>query len=135
MPHRLIEQPKPGQVRIVTIKRVQWLKTLQDPGMTSSNAPADSASTFSSCSLPATNPPLFSRLLQLPIPLRMDLLLTPGEHVLRRDVADVTVQANVVVMLDIAIHQSPCIVQRQWRSRPDALPLSDLCQRSIFPFD
>jgi hypothetical protein len=30
----------------------------------------------------ATNLPLFSRLLQLPIPLGMDLLLTPGEHVL-----------------------------------------------------
>ena len=36
----------------------------------------------------ATNLPLFSRLHQLPIPLGMDLLLTPGEHVLRRDVAE-----------------------------------------------
>lgn len=31
---------------------------------------------------------LFSGLPQLPIPLGMDLPLTPGEHVLRRDVAD-----------------------------------------------
>src|SRR4029077_8176411 len=31
---------------------------------------------------------LFSGLPQLPIPLGMDLRLTPGEHVLRRDVAD-----------------------------------------------
>jgi hypothetical protein len=36
-----------------------------------------------SSGLLATNLPLFSRLLQLPIPLGMDLLLTPGEHVLR----------------------------------------------------
>ena len=37
-------------------------------------------------SLVSTNLSLFSRLLQLPIPFGMDLLLTPGEHVLRRDV-------------------------------------------------
>ena len=42
------------------------------------------------------NLPLFSRLLQLPIPLRMALLLTPGEHVFRRDVTDGTVQADVI---------------------------------------
>ena len=53
----------------------------------------------SSHGLLPTSLPLFSRLLQLPIPLGMDLLLTPGEHVLRRDVADGTVQADVVVML------------------------------------
>jgi spermidine synthase len=51
----------------------------------------------------------------------MDLLLTPGEHVLRRDVADRTVQSDVVVMVDVALHQTPRIFQRQWRSRPDAL--------------
>ena len=68
-----------------------------------------------------TNLSLLSRLLQLPIPLSMDLVLTPGEPVLRRDVADGTVQTDVVVMLDVARHQSPCIFQRQWRSRPDAL--------------
>src|SRR5258708_27649026 len=56
----------------------------------------------SSRSLLAMNLPLFSRLLQLPIALGMDLLLTPGEDVLRRDVADCTVQAEVVVMLDVA---------------------------------
>ena len=33
-----------------------------------------------------------------------DLLLTPGEHVLRRDVAGCAVQADVVVMLDVALH-------------------------------
>ena len=34
----------------------------------------------SSRSLLPTNRPLFSRRLQLPIPLGMDLRLTPGEH-------------------------------------------------------
>jgi hypothetical protein len=32
--------------------------------------------------------PLFPRRLQLPIPLGLNLLLMPGEHVLWRDVAD-----------------------------------------------
>ena len=70
-----------------------------------------------------------------PIPLGMDLLLTPGEYVLGCDVADGTVQPDVVVMLDVALYQTARIVQRQWRSRPDALSFERLCQRSIFPFD
>jgi len=45
------------------------------------------------------NLPLFSRLLQLPIPLGMYLLLTPGEYIHGCDVADGTVQADVVVQL------------------------------------
>jgi len=56
-------------------------------------------SASSSRGLLPVNLPLFSRLLQLPISLGMDLLLTPGEHVLRRDVTDGTVQADIVVML------------------------------------
>lgn len=71
-----------------------------------------------------TNLALFSDLLQLPIPLGMDLLLTRGE-LLRRDVANRTVQANVVVMLDVALHQSPRIFQRQRRSGRMHSPLSD----------
>src|SRR5216683_5910314 len=43
------------------------------------------------------------------------------KRVLRRDVADRTVQADVVVMLYVALHQTPRFFQRQWRSRPDAL--------------
>ena len=39
-------------------------------------------------SLRPTNLPLLSRRLQLPVPLGVDLLLMPGEHVLRRDVAN-----------------------------------------------
>ena len=42
---------------------------------------------------------MLPRLLQLPVALRVDLLLTAGEHVLRRDVANGTVQAGVVVQL------------------------------------
>ena len=53
----------------------------------------------------------------------MDLALTPGEHVLRGDVANRAVQANVVVMLGVALHQTQGIFQRQGRSRPDALSL------------
>ena len=73
---------------------------------------------------------LFSRLLQLPIPLGVDLRLTPGEHVLR-DVANRAVRADVVVMLDVALHQTPCIVQGKWRSRPDALSF----ERFVAAFD
>ncbi len=82
--------------------------------------PETSALAFSRSLLP-TNLTLFSRLLQLPIPLGVDLRLTPGEHVLRCDVANRAVQADVIVMLDVALHQTPCIVQGKRRSRPDAL--------------
>ena len=39
-------------------------------------------------SLLLTNLPLLSRRLQLPVPLGVDLPLTPSEHFLRRDVAN-----------------------------------------------
>jgi hypothetical protein len=45
------------------------------------------------------NLPLFSRLLQLSVSLGMDLLLTTGEHVLRRDVANGAIQADIVLQL------------------------------------
>ena len=57
------------------------------------------------------------------------------EHVLWSDVADGTVQANVVVMLHITLYQAPCIFQRQRRSRPNAfafhrlVPALDLAVR------
>jgi hypothetical protein len=53
----------------------------------------------SSRSLLASSLALFSRLLQLQIPLGMDLLLTPGEHLLRRNVAGSAVRTDIVVML------------------------------------
>jgi hypothetical protein len=74
-----------------------------------------------SSGLLAANLPLLPRLVQLPVALNVDFLLTAGEHVLRRDVANRAVQTDVVVMLDVALNQTACIVQRQRRSRPDAL--------------
>ena len=53
---------------------------------------------------------LFSCLLQLSISLIMDLLLTAGEHVLRRDIANGTVQADTVVMFHVALHQPPRVL-------------------------
>jgi hypothetical protein len=90
--------------------------------------------TYSRNLLPA-NLPLFSRHLQLPIPLGVDLPPTPGEHVLRGDVANRAVQANTVVMLDVAS------TRRRASSSDNGVPgrmhspLSELCHRSIFPFD
>jgi hypothetical protein len=40
--------------------------------------------------------PLFPRRLQLPIPVGLNLLLMPGEHVLRRDVADGAVRRTLL---------------------------------------
>src|SRR6516164_3926268 len=76
-----------------------------------------------------TNLTLFSCLLQLPIPLSRDLLLTAGEPVLRCDIANGTVQADIVAVFHIALHQPPRVLQRQRRPRPDALLIRDLCQR------
>jgi hypothetical protein len=52
-----------------------------------------------------TDLPLVSGRSQLPVALSVDLLLAAGEHVLRRDVADGTVQADVVVMLNVRLHR------------------------------
>src|SRR5712692_5909620 len=70
----------------------------------------------------ASIPPLFSCRLQLPVPLGLNLLLMPGEHVLRRDVADGAVETHVVVMLHVTLNQTPRIFERQRRARADALP-------------
>jgi hypothetical protein len=63
--------------------------------------------------------PLFPRRLQFPAPPVLYLLLMPGEHVLRRDVADGAVQTHVVVMLHVAVNQTPRIFQRQWLARAE----------------
>jgi hypothetical protein len=52
----------------------------------------------SSDPLTAILPP-FPRRLQFPVPLPVNLLLSPGEHVLGRDVPDGAVQTHVVVVL------------------------------------
>jgi hypothetical protein len=59
----------------------------------------------------SVKPTLFPSRLQLPISLGLDLLLTPRQHVLRRDIAGGAVQANVVVMLNVPFHQTPRIFQ------------------------
>src|SRR5579863_2191489 len=68
---------------------------------------------------------------QLAVAFRVDLMLTPRQHVLRRDVASSTVQADVVVTLHVALDQTPRIFQRQRRSRTNALAL----QRLVPAFD
>jgi hypothetical protein len=55
--------------------------------------------------------PLFPRRLQFPIPLGLNLLLMPGEHVLRRDVTNGAVQTHVVVMLYVTLNQTPRVVE------------------------
>jgi hypothetical protein len=60
---------------------------------------------------------------QFPIPVDLNLLLASGQHILRRDIADGTVQADALVMLDLALNQTQRIVQRKRCSRPDALAL------------
>ena len=79
--------------------------------------------------------PLFLRRLQLPIPLGLNLLLTPRQHFVRRDVADGAVRADGVVMLDVTLHQTPRIFQRQRPSRPDALSFERFVPTFDFPFD
>ena len=63
----------------------------------------------------------------------MNLVLASGEHVLRSDVADGTVQADVVVMFDVALHHSKRIVQRKRCSWPDTLALERLVPALDFP--
>jgi len=73
------------------------------------------------CGLAAQLAPSAS-LLQFPVAFAVNLLLAASQHLLRCDVADGTVQAGVVVMLDVSLHQSPRIFERQWRSGTNALP-------------
>jgi len=67
--------------------------------------------------------PLFPRRLQLPVAFGVNFALASAQHILRRNVADGTVQADVVVMLDVALHEAPRIVQRKRCSGSDALAL------------
>src|SRR5450759_1095198 len=89
---------------------------------------------FSGGLLP-TDLPLASGRSQLPVALSVDLLLAAGEHVLRRDVADGTVQADVVVMPDVRLHQTQASPSESGVPGRMHSLFNDLCQRSIFPFD
>jgi len=52
----------------------------------------------------------------------VDLRLPARLYVLRRDVADRAVQPDVIVVVNVTLHQTSRIIERQRRSRPDALP-------------
>src|SRR6266550_3975888 len=75
-----------------------------------------------SSGLLSANLPLLPRRFQLPVALRVDLTLAPSEYVLRGDVARGAVQAGVIVVVNVSLHQTPRIIERQRCSRPDALP-------------
>lgn len=62
-------------------------------------------------SLLATNLPLFSRRLHLPVAVRLDLLLPPRQHVLRRDVARGAGHADVVVVVQVSAYQTSRILR------------------------
>ena len=73
---------------------------------------------IASSGLLAMNLPLLPRRLQLAVALRVDLLLPPRQHVLRRMVARGAVQSDVVVVVHASAYQTPCIIERQRRSWP-----------------
>src|SRR5690242_17085381 len=64
----------------------------------------------------------------------MYLLLTPGEHVLGCHVADGTVQADVVVKLDVALYLTPRILQRHSSHNFDMGSFSSKCRLRMATF-
>ena len=89
----------------------------------------------SSSGLLATNLPLLPRRLQLPVALGVDLMQPPRQHVLRRDVARGAVQSDVVVVVHVTLNQTTRVIEDNGVPGRMHSPLSDLCQRSISPFD
>jgi hypothetical protein len=67
--------------------------------------------------LPAVLLPHFPDCLQLPVALRVDLLAPLRQHVLWGDVARGAFQADVVVVVNVTLCQTPRIIERQRRSR------------------
>ena len=59
-------------------------------------------------------------LLQLSIPCSMDLDLSTGEHIVRRDIADGTMQAHGVVVIHVVLNQTQRIFPGQWCKGPNA---------------
>jgi hypothetical protein len=62
-----------------------------------------------------------TRLLELAIACGVDLGLSAGEHILRRHLADGTVQTYGVVMLHVGLNQTQRIFPSQRCAGPDAL--------------
>src|SRR6476619_1259282 len=67
----------------------------------------------------ATNPPLSPCLLQLPVALRVDLLLPPRHMSFGVMYPVALFQPDVVVVFHVSAYQTPCIIQRLRRSWPD----------------
>jgi hypothetical protein len=55
--------------------------------------------------------PLLPGRFQLAVAFRVNLLLAPRQHVLRRDLAGGAVQSDVIVMVHVTLDQTPCIVK------------------------
>ena len=79
---------------------------------------------------------LAPRRFQLAIARGKDLGLASLQLGQRRDIADGAVQPHPVVMIHVGLHQAARIFHRQ-RGTPGRMhsSFSDLCQRSILPFD
>ena len=60
-------------------------------------------------------------LLQLAIACGVDLGLSASEHIVRRHIADGTVQAHGVVVIHVVLNQASCIFPVQWCKGPKAL--------------
>ncbi len=76
--------------------------------------------------LSASQLPLLASLLQLPVALRVDRGLPTQEHVVRRHVQDRAVQPDMVIVIYVLLNQAFSVLQRQWRSLPNAFPFQRL---------
>jgi len=56
----------------------------------------------------------------------MDLCLSTQEHIVRRHITNRTVQAHVVVTIDVALNQTPGIFQGERGKGPDTLAFQRL---------
>jgi hypothetical protein len=83
-------------------------------------------------SLASSSPP-FPRRIQLAVSLGEDHRLASGQLIRRRDIADGTVQADLVVMRNEIGHDSSCVVQAQRGLHSNALPLEGLVPPLLLP--
>ncbi|MFY9532275.1 MAG: hypothetical protein WBC04_19495 [Candidatus Acidiferrales bacterium] len=60
-------------------------------------------------------------LLQLAIACGMDLGLSPGEHIVRRHIADGAVKTYSIVVIHVGLNQASRIFPGQWCKGPNAL--------------
>src|ERR1700676_1878257 len=67
--------------------------------------------------------PLAARVLQFAIACGVNLGLTSGEHIVRRHIANGTVQTHGVVVIHVGLNQAYRVFPGQGRAGPDALRL------------